>query len=112
MSSSSAARVVGGFGGVFMVAALAPLARGTELAIAVERVAGDEGRPPTIELALSWKNAWRNERNHDAAWVVLRDRRSLEPGPLRLAAEGHRSLEGDPAARIVPSEDGLGAFVA
>ncbi len=29
-------------------------------------------RPPGFNLTVSWKRAWRNDRNHDAGWVFLK----------------------------------------
>ena len=29
-------------------------------------------RPPGFNLTVSWKKAWRNDRNHDAGWVFLK----------------------------------------
>lgn len=80
----------------------APLARD-----AIVRRSGAETR---VEFTVSWANAWRNERNHDAAWIVLRSP-DARRGPLRLAAAGHAATGAVPA-EIVPSEDRLGAFVA
>lgn len=63
-----------------------------------------------VELDVRWHNGWRNERNHDACWIVLRDP-SAPAGPtLRLALDDH-SVTGTPAARVVIPHDGVGAFL-
>jgi formylglycine-generating enzyme required for sulfatase activity len=62
-----------------------------------------------VALELSWPNAWRNERNHDAAWLILRDG-DPRRGPLRLAASGH-SARGEVPGTVEVSSDRLGAFV-
>ncbi|MCK5942414.1 MAG: hypothetical protein KAI24_10625, partial [Planctomycetes bacterium] len=54
------------------------------------RVAGDDRT--RVELTIRWPNAWRNARNHDAAWLVLRGP-APTAGTLRLAAEGHQRLD-------------------
>ena len=70
----------------------------------------DASEPAAVRVELSWANAWRNDRNHDAVWVVLRSR-GESAKPLRLAAEGHEVLNAEPVVQIVPSEDGVGAFI-
>lgn len=65
-----------------------------------------------VRVSLEWKNAWRNERNHDAAWIVLRDAASPSGAPLRLAAIGAAATENGRKAEIVVANDGIGAFIA
>lgn len=65
-----------------------------------------------VELTLGWANAWRNERNHDAVWLVLRDARDATRGPLRIAPKGHRTLDGEPNARFAVADDATGVFVS
>ncbi len=69
-----------------------------------------EKTPTQATFSLRWPNSWRNQRNHDGAWIVLR---GADPtrGPLRLAAEGHGAIGKTPAI-VTPSQDGLGVFVA
>jgi formylglycine-generating enzyme required for sulfatase activity len=63
-----------------------------------------------VQLTVGWSNAWRDDRNHDGAWIILR---SDDPklGPLRLAAVGHR-CSGELRGEIAVSEDRCGVFVA
>ena len=39
----------------------------------------------TVQLTVSWKNAWKNARNHDAAWIFFK---------LKAAQEGRSQLHG------------------
>lgn len=66
--------------------------------------------PPRVEFTLSWANGWRNERNHDAAWVVLRGP-DASRAPLRLGT-GHDAWGDGVAAVVRASDDALGVFVA
>ena len=69
-----------------------------------------KAEPPRVEFTLSWANGWCNERNHDAAWVILRGPDPTR-GPLRLAAAHDAYGDGVPAV-VRASDDALGAFVA
>lgn len=65
-----------------------------------------------VSLTVSWPNAWRNARNHDAAWLILRGPDATR-GPLRLAADGHEQIgDAEPPVALQVSEDRLGVFVA
>lgn len=75
-------------------------------AVTIER--RDDGARAT--LSITWPNAFRNERNHDGAWVVLRGP-DARTAPLRLAASGHRA-DGDVPAELTVGDDRLGVFVA
>ena len=73
-------------------------------------VSGEDRR--TVELSVAWPNAWRNDRNHDAAWLVVRGPDATQ-GVLRLADDGHSVLGGASVpARLDVSKDGCGVFVA
>jgi hypothetical protein len=67
--------------------------------------------PPRVDFTLSWPNAWHNERNHDAAWVVLRGT-DATAATLLVAECGHDAYGSDVAATVVPSDDRRGVFVA
>lgn len=73
--------------------------------VVVEEVRSSDSR---ASFELSWKNAFRDDRNHDAVWVVLKTRDDHAPVPL--AASGHAVL-GEPAGEVVVTADGFGAFV-
>lgn len=68
--------------------------------------------PSTVSFIVSWPNSWRNERNHDAAWIVLRGP-DAQKGPVLLADTGHSagSAHGG-AASLQVATDGTGVFVA
>jgi formylglycine-generating enzyme required for sulfatase activity len=61
-----------------------------------------------VRVRVAWNHAWRNARNHDAAWVFLNYR--LPQGPWRPARVLGVSPSGSPAA-VDLAEDGSGAFV-
>lgn len=69
-----------------------------------------------VVFDLSWKNAWRNARNHDAAWVFLK---LIYGGQglrhVRLVPDGHRLLDVPgveaPPAQIDVSSDSAGFFI-
>lgn len=72
---------------------------------------GDDGRSVTLEIA--WANAFRTERNHDAAWLILRAPGDARAAPLRLVAAGHAALgEPSPPVELTVPDDRLGLFVA
>lgn len=75
----------------------------TDLAV---RSAGGKTR---VEFGIAWPNGWRNERNHDAAWIVLRGD-DPRRGPLRIAGDGHTS-KGRVRGAIEVAEDRLGVFL-
>jgi len=71
---------------------------------------GSEPDARVVQIAATWKNGWKNARNHDALWIVMRDANDGAAATLKLAAEGH-VVRGTPGARIVPAPDGTGAFI-
>lgn len=42
---------------------------------------------------LSWDNAWKNDRNHDAVWLFFKTTSVGESRHIRVAAEGHEVVE-------------------
>lgn len=67
-------------------------------------------------LTLSWKHAWRNERNHDGAWLFFKTK--SPEGSYRhawLASKGHQVVdelvEWPASLTMEVSEDGAGALV-
>ncbi|MHC4379053.1 MAG: SUMF1/EgtB/PvdO family nonheme iron enzyme [Planctomycetota bacterium] len=72
----------------------------------------DAEDPTRVSLTIAWPNAWRNGRNHDAAWIVLRGANG-RAGLQRLASEGHAVLgKASVPAELTPTADGAGIFVA
>lgn len=64
-----------------------------------------------VTLDVRWPNSWRNDRNHDAAWLVLRGEAS--GGLLAVSEDGHHAEAADGArAEIVRADDGAGVFVS
>lgn len=63
-----------------------------------------------VEFTITWPNAWRSDKNHDAAWIVLRTADPLR-GPVRVAEEGHAAT-GDVPGTIEVSTDRVGVFLS
>ena len=57
---------------VLLVMLPAP-ARANDLRVETRRVRRPDGAAALrVDAAVSWKNAWRNARNHDAVWLVVK----------------------------------------
>lgn len=80
---------------------------------AVYRSTVEADRPRAI-FDIRWENAWRNPKNHDAAWVFLKFN-GYYGTHVKLLPDGHRVLQnrvaGAPAPQIVVSPDSLGFFI-
>ena len=68
-----------------------------------------------VVFDLSWKNSWRNSRNHDAAWVFVKQ--SFGPNGYRharLAADGHSFVNQGtrPGGRFDLPGDRSGVFIS
>ena len=80
--------------------------------VAIARVPNTPTAHVTSNVA--WQNAWRNERNHDAAWIFVKVRAA--GGPWRHASIIRASLQ--PVARLLQppsiavSPDLVGLFVS
>ena len=67
-----------------------------------------------VTFDLRWKNSWKNERNHDAAWVFVKFE---QPGQTaihgRLSDKRHnmRVVRYSVKGRVTSSAEGTGAFV-
>ena len=76
---------------------------------------GPLGEQVSVSFDLSWNHTWRNDRNHDAAWVFMKYKFPNWYRPAKIAQQGHRVLK----KRIVDSpdpvlevpEDGVGFFI-
>ena len=77
-----------------------------DLAVSVTEVRDDAN--PVIVLDVAWKNAWHDDVNHDAAWIMLRHRGE----PVPLSRIGASAAGGPVPARVEVSEDGVGVFVS
>ncbi len=70
----------------------------------------------SLQLTVSWENAWNNAKNHDAAWVFGK---LVAPSGgsyhLALLADGHTLVRNNktdaPPPRIEVSKDGTGCFI-
>ena len=73
-----------------------------------------DGDARAVIVEVEWRNAWRNERNHDAAWVCLRlTVEGRDAGPARLAPGSaiKTIVAGGVAGEVIVTSDGMGAFV-
>lgn len=92
--------------GLLLVAAPLPATGLTVSSASLSR----DGASLTVTCDVTWRNAWRNERNHDAAWLFVRlsvgkEGRSRR---ARLAPSGH-TASGPLDVRL--PEDRAGVFV-
>jgi hypothetical protein len=76
----------------------------------VTRVAGTDRL--RIEVRANWRNAWRNERNHDAVWLVVKVRDDGDEDWAHAGMHAIRVTSGSPQASCEVSDDGVGAFCA
>ena len=99
-----------------LVLAAATAGRANDLQIGKPAVAASKTGDKTLRTVtvdVSWRNGWRNDRNHDAAWLVVKTATANGGWKhARLAAQGHRlsSLTGV-AGTVVIAEDRVGAFL-
>ena len=65
-----------------------------------------------VQASITWKNAWRNARNHDAVWLIvkLRSRTRQEWQHARLVQVTAGGAT--PSAACSMSADRVGAFCA
>ena len=81
--------------------------------ISIDNLSLDRERAQ-VSFSLSWKNAWHNDKNHDAAWVFIKLQGSdgnffhakLKTSEHRAVAQGQ-----SPEAVVKVSDDKIGAFV-
>jgi len=66
-----------------------------------------------VTFNLSWKNGWKNDRNHDAAWVFLKVKSADSYQHVKLSNKGHtvRSQNNSPQSRAVVPSDHVGSFI-
>ena len=74
----------------------------------------DLGTQPYVLFDLSWKNAWKNDKNHDAVWIFGKFNNNPWEHPL-LETSGHAVLknriDGCPTPRVKASKDSIGLWV-
>ena len=84
--------------------------RATELRVENTRVSRTAGVATLrVEATVRWKNGWRNARNYDAVWLVVK----LRGNPRFGWTHGklvRATLEGAPAGSCAASADQVGAF--
>jgi hypothetical protein len=74
-------------------------------------VAAAVGSAATVRATVAWRNAWRNQRNYDAAWIFVKVRAggSWRHAPL-ASATAPRVTGGRPAAAFSVPHDRIGFF--
>jgi len=100
--------VAGALLGVF-----ATRAGATEIRVAtrgVERVAGTDAIQ--VVAHVTWKNAWRNARNHDAAWLFVKMRIGPNGNWTHVRLRGIAADSANPSLTCSVATDGVGAFCA
>ncbi|MBO3696992.1 SUMF1/EgtB/PvdO family nonheme iron enzyme [Roseivirga sp. E12] len=75
--------------------------------ISVNEIAWNKNKNE-VKFTLSWKNGWKNARNHDAAWVFVKVKTTSGYQHVKLASRGHDVARD---AKIVLPQDQVGAFV-
>lgn len=67
-----------------------------------------------VNFTVTWNNAWKNSRNHDAAWVFLKFKKA-DQGYVhgKLSANGHSLVpdNASPGGKMVMTDDRIGVFV-
>ena len=69
-----------------------------------------------VKMTISWKNAWHNIRNYDAAWVTIKfQHKEWGARHAKIADSGHRILSnnktGGVSAKINVPKDATGFFI-
>jgi formylglycine-generating enzyme required for sulfatase activity len=98
--------------GVFLAAAT-PVFAASDLAVETRPAVGRsaDGAPQVI-ARITWRNAWRNARNHDAVWLFVK-LRSGAGAPWRHARIARvTTANGMPALACHATADRIGAFCA
>lgn len=97
-------------GAIAIVMASARPAFTSGLRIADVHVAGGDA----VTCTLRWEHGWRTDRNHDAAWLFVKQRNANGAWqPVLLRADGHTltAMDGGPAGRVQVSADRVGVFI-
>lgn len=84
---------------------IATLAHATD--ITVSNVEHDNER---LRFTVRWDNAWRNDRNHDAAWVFVR---LVHDRSWSVAANitGHEIIDHNTPIEVIAPDDARGIFI-
>jgi len=73
---------------------------------------GDGAGAVRVEARVAWRNGWRNDRNHDAAWIVVKLGTSDRPRWTHARLVSVAVTGGAPEARCEVTRDRVGAFCA
>lgn len=99
--------------GLMLLVFSATPARANELRVETRGVTRPAGATALrVEASVGWKNAWKNSRNHDAIWLIVKlrgnPRAPWSHGRLRAV----RASNASPAASCAVSTDRIGSFCA
>ena len=96
-----------------LLAALPAPAHANGFRVETRRVSRPDGSATLrVEAAVAWKNAWRNARNHDAAWLVVKLRGAPGRPWSHARVVSVAAAAATPAAECRASDDRAGAFCA
>lgn len=94
---------------LFLLGAMSLQATG----IKVSKTSFDKAKA-LVTFDLTWKNSWKNSRNHDAAWVFVKFEipgKGYIHGRLNTNRHNLRVVRHSAKASVTPSSDLTGAFV-
>ena len=98
--------------GVVVALASAELARATDLKVGPVTVSvTTPARRATV--IVTWENGWRNAKNHDAVWLLVKTGKpATSLRHVRVAAAGHEVTPiAGPRGRLIVPEDRAGVFI-
>jgi formylglycine-generating enzyme required for sulfatase activity len=96
---------------LLLLPAFVPAASASNLAVGPATIARAAGTATaTVRAPVAWDNAWRNERNHDAAWVFVKVRAGTGSWRHAPVVGGTPAAAGQPAATVDVPADGTGFF--
>lgn len=93
---------------LFATLLVATAAHATGLRVTDVQPAGDE-KARRVACTVTWRNGWKNARNHDAAWLFVKTQtQNGNWQHVRVAPDGHTTPAG---AQLVIPPDRAGVFV-
>ena len=93
------------------VLAVPGIARANELQVSAGTLQRDGGGSTLrVLVRVSWKNSWRNARNHDAVWLFVKLRVPPNTGYRHVRIAGTSNESGNSPFTCQPSADRVGIF--
>ncbi|MCR9251392.1 MAG: formylglycine-generating enzyme family protein [bacterium] len=85
-------------------------ARSTDVNIGEIEFSNDSS---SILIPVSWKNAWNNNRNHDAVWFFMKlDGKGREASHWKISNSAIKLVESNTQLSIKASSDNLGVYIS